>query len=66
MIAVKRAIIPFIKIASQRSMGLTIAVLQKTVPISLFYTQTLKVSSVERWDVIKLQIRIAQLMQHWI
>ena len=66
MITVKRAIIPFIKITSQRSMGLTFAILQKTVPISLFYTQTKKVGSVERWGVIKLQIQIVQLIQHRI
>ena len=63
MIAVKRAIIPFILIASQRSIGLTFAVLQKMVSISLFYTQTLKVGSMELWDVIDLKIQIDQLMK---
>ena len=57
MITVKRAIITFILIAYQRFIGLTFSVLQKTVPISLFYTKILKVSSLESWDVIKLQIR---------
>ena len=47
MMTFKRAITPFIKITSQRSMGLTFAVLQKTVPISLFY---LKLKKLALWN----------------
>ena len=45
MIAVKRAIIPFILITPPGYIGLTFAVLQKTLCISLFSTVTYKLSS---------------------
>ena len=61
VITFKIAIIPFILITSQSSIGLTFAVLQKTLCISLFYTQTLNASSMELWDVIKMKGMIAIL-----
>ena len=60
VITVKRAIIPFILITPQRSIGLTFAVLEKNgLYLPSLHWNLKKVSSMDLWDVIKLQIQIA-------